>query len=235
MFGIQAIDDKQPIVGITCDSRRIRDGYVFVCISGEKDSGYRYVREAEARGAVAIIADRVIDSKLPVVLYKNPRRKMAECARKIYSYPDKKMYVLGVTGTNGKTTVTHLLRDIFEKNEEKTALIGTNGCYLNHFQTDESFTTSTTPEAPELFSILKNMNELGAQNAVMEVSSHSLAMDRVYGMKFDMAVFTNLSHDHLDFHKNIENYFMAKENLFRVAKKCVINIDDKYGQYFFEM
>ncbi len=223
-----------PVRGITCDSRRIKEGYVFVCICGENDSGYRYVKEAETRGAIAIIADRIIDSKVPVILCCNPRRKMAEYAKKIYSKPDEKMYMVGVTGTNGKTTVTHLIRDIFEKEKRKTALIGTNGCYLNHFLTDESFTTSTTPEAPELFGILKNMNELGAENTVMEVSSHALSLDRVYGMRFDVAVFTNLTKDHLDFHKNMQNYFEAKEKLFKISDRCIINTDDEYGRLLYE-
>ena len=112
------------IKGITCDSRRIKDGYIFVCLCGENDSGYRYVKEAEARGAVAIIADRIVDAKIPVILCHEPRKKMAEYAKKIYSFGDGKMCMIGVTGTNGKTTVTHLLRDILKKAERKTALIG---------------------------------------------------------------------------------------------------------------
>ncbi len=222
------------IKGIACDSRRIKDGYIFVCICGENDSGCRYIREAESRGAVAIIADRAVDARVPVFLYHNPRKKMAEYAKKIYFFGEDNMYIVGVTGTNGKTTITHLIRDIFKENREKTALIGTNGCYLDDVLTDDSFTTSTTPEAPELWSILKSMHELGANNAVMEISSHALSMDRVLGMKFDIGVFSNLTMDHMDFHKNMENYFMAKEKLFEMSEKCVINIDDKYGKRLYE-
>ena len=234
LFGSYQAGQDCTVRGITCDSRRIKEGFIFVCICGEHDSGYRYIKEAETRGAVAIIADRIIDSAVPVILSHNPRRKMAELAKKIYSLADEKMLMIGVTGTNGKTTVTHLLRDVFEKSDTKTALIGTNGCYLNHFLTDENFTTSTTPEAPELWSILKNMNELGARSAVMEVSSHALALDRVYGMNFDVSVFTNLTQDHIDFHKNMENYFKAKEKLFDMSEKCVINTDDEYGKRLYE-
>lgn len=222
------------IKGIACDSRRIKDGYIFVCICGENDSGCRYIREAESRGAVAIIADRAVDARVPVFLCHNPRKKMAEYAKKIYSFGEDSMYIVGVTGTNGKTTVTHLIRDIFKENKKKTALIGTNGCYLDDVLTDDSFTTSTTPEAPELWSILKSMHELGARNAVMEISSHALSMDRVLGMKFDVGVFTNLTMDHMDFHKNMENYFFAKEKLFEMSDKCVINTDDKYGKRLYK-
>ncbi len=222
------------IKGIACDSRRIKEGYIFVCICGENDSGCRYTREAESRGAVAIIADRAVDARVPVFLCHNPRRRMAQYAKKIYSFDDNSMYIVGVTGTNGKTTITHLIRDIFNENKKKTALIGTNGCYLDDVLTDNSFTTSTTPEAPELWSILKSMHELGARNAVMEISSHALSMDRVLGMKFNIGVFSNLTMDHMDFHKNMENYFIAKEKLFEMSDECVINTDDKYGKRLYE-
>ena len=234
LFGTYWNGQNYRISGITCDSRRIKPGYVFVCLSGERDNGYRYIKEAETRGAVAIIADRYVNSEIPVILCCNPRRKMAEYAKKIYSLPDEKMYMLGVTGTNGKTTVTYLLRDIFVKDSRKIAMIGTNGCYLNNHLTDESFTTSTTPESCELFGILKNMYDLGAGNAVMEVSSHALSLDRVYGIKFDVSVFTNLSQDHMDYHKNMENYFCEKEKLFEASDRCVINTDDKYGKRLYE-
>ncbi len=222
------------IKGIACDSRRIKEGYIFVCICGENDSGCRYIREAESRGAVAIIADRTVDARIPVFLCHNPRKKMAEYAKKIYSFGENNIYIVGVTGTNGKTTITHLIRDIFNEDNKKTALIGTNGCYLDDVLTDDSFTTSTTPEAPELWSILKSMHELGARNAVMEISSHALSMDRVLGMKFDVGVFSNLTMDHMDFHKNMENYFKAKEKLFEMSEMCAINTDDEYGKRLYE-
>lgn len=234
LFGDKWKGQNCLVKGITCDSRRIKEGYIFVCICGENDSGYRYIKEAEARGAVAIIADRIVEAQIPVILCHEPRKKMAEYAKKIYSFANEKMCMVGVTGTNGKTTVTHLLRDIFNKADIKTALIGTNGCYIDSILTDNDFTTSTTPEAPELWSILKNMHELGANTAVMEVSSHALSLDRVLGVEFDISVFTNLSKEHMDFHKNMKNYFAAKEKLFEVSKKCVINTDDEYGKKLYE-
>lgn len=230
LFDVENIEKNCRIKGITCDSRRIRPGFVFVCLCGEYDSGYLHIREAEARGAVLIVADREIDSHIPVILSHNPRRKMAEYAKRIYSAADEKMHTIGVTGTNGKTSVTHLLRDILCEDGRKTAMVGTNGCYYNIHQTDDGFTTSTTPEAPELWSILKNMYELGAKNAVMEVSSHALALDRVYGMSFNIGAFTNLTQEHLDFHKNTESYFNAKKILMDMAERCVINTDDEYGK-----
>ncbi len=234
LFGTHWSGQNCRVSGITCDSRRIKPGYVFVCLSGERDNGYRYIKEAETRGAVAIIADRYVDSEIPVILCCNPRRKMAEYAKKIYSLPDEKMFMIGVTGTNGKTTVAHLLRDIFIKDSRKTAMIGTNGCYFNNYLTDESFTTSTTPESCELFGILKNMFEFGATDAIMEVSSHAMSLDRVFGINFDVSVFTNLTQDHLDYHKNMEAYFIEKEKLFKVSDRCVINTDDEYGKRLYE-
>lgn len=169
-----------------------------------------------------------------MILCDNPKRTMARLAKKIYGEPDKKMTLIGVTGTNGKTTVTHLIRDILTTAGKKTALIGTNGCYYNHLLTDESFSTSTTPDSAELWRILKYMRELGCEYAVCEVSSHALALDRVYGADFDIGIFTNLTRDHLDFHKNMENYFQAKKILFQMCRFGIINTDDEYGKRLYE-
>lgn len=159
---------------------------------------------------------------------------MAEIAKRIYEKPDEKMKVIGVTGTNGKTSVTHLLREIFINAGEAIGLIGTIGCYFNDTPTNDSFTTSTTPEASELYCILNNMYNCGAKTAVMEVSSHALSLDRVYNMSYDVGVFTNLTQDHLDFHKNMEEYFKAKEKLFDMSAFCVINTDDEYGKRLYK-
>ena len=154
---------------------------------------------------------------------------MAEIAKKIHNDVTK-MYAIGVTGTNGKTTITHLIRDVFEFSQKKIALIGTNGCYLGKNPVDDDFTTSTTPESSELWRILENTKKQGADSFVMEVSSHALAYDRVYGIDFDVGVFSNLTQDHLDFHKTMENYLIEKEKLLKNAKALVINTQDKYGK-----
>ena len=234
LFGTQWTQPDCVIKGITCDSRRIKPGYVFVCLKGHKDSGYRYIKEAEDLGAVAIIADSTINSKIPVLLSNNPREKMAEYAAKIYNRPDEKMSLIGVTGTNGKTTVTHLIRDVIRLNNMNAGLIGTNGCYFNYRKLDEDFTTSTTPESAELYKILNNMYELGAKSVVMEVSSHALELKRVHGMKYKTGAFTNLTQDHLDFHKSMEKYFIAKSRLFEMSERCVINTDNEYGKRLYE-
>lgn len=205
-----------------------------MCLKGKNDTGYRYVKEAIARGAVLILADSPINAKVPVILCSDPREKMAELAKIIYKKSDEKMKVVGVTGTNGKTTTTHLIKDIFVNAKQNTCLIGTNGCYYNNHMTDRTFTTSTTPESCDLFEILKNMHDLGSENAVMEVSSHALSQKRVDGMDFDIAVFTNLTQDHLDYHKSMDEYFKAKEKLFSMAKKCIINTDDEYGKILYD-
>lgn len=201
-----------------------------MCIRGENDSGYRYIYEAENKGAYAVIANSNVHCKIPVILCSEPRKKMARLAKLIYERPDEKLQLIGVTGTNGKTSVTHLIRDILTHSGENTALIGTNGCYFNHTHTDYSFTTSTTPESAEMFEILENMRNIGAKNAVCEASSHALYLDRLYGFDFDVGVFTNLSSEHLDFHINMENYYNAKRMLFEMCKECVINTDDEYGK-----
>lgn len=234
LFGNQWPQENCVIKGITCDSRRIKKGDVFVCVKGRNDSGYRYIKEAEQRGAAAIIADTPIYSNIPVILYCNPRRKMAELAKKIYSAPDDKMTLIGVTGTNGKTTVTHLIRDILLGADKKTALIGTNGCFYNRHLTNESFSTSTTPESADFWKILKDMRDLGSEYAVCEVSSHALELDRVYGASFDLGIFTNLTPEHLDFHKNMEDYYNAKRKLFEMCTDSVINTDDKYGKRLYD-
>lgn len=205
-----------------------------MCLKGKTDTGYRYVKEAIARGARIILADSPINTGVPVILCSDPREKMAEFAKIIYGMPDEKMRIIGVTGTNGKTTTTHLIKDIFVNAKQNICLIGTNGCFYNKHMTDKTFTTSTTPESCDLFEILKNMYDLGSKNAVMEVSSHALSQNRVLGMDFDIAVFTNLTQDHLDYHKNIEEYFKAKEKLFTMAKKCIINTDDEYGKILYD-
>lgn len=234
LFGSSWPKEDCVIRGITCDSRRIKPGFVFVCIKGYKDSGYRYVKEAENSGAAAIIADSIISCSVPVMLFKNPREEMAKLAKKIYQKPDEALTLIGVTGTNGKTTVTHLVRDILNHAKQKVGVIGTNGCYFNQYLTDESFTTSTTPESCELWSILKNMHDLGAESVVMEVSSHALELDRVAGMEYEIGAFTNLTQDHLDFHKTMEEYFQAKRKLFCQSKRCVINTDDEYGKRLYD-
>ncbi len=234
LFGTQWTQPDCVIRGITCDSRMIKPGYIFVCLKGERDSGYRYASVAQSQGAAAILADSNINVDIPVLLCSNPRKKMAELAKEIYQKPDEKMTMIGVTGTNGKTTVTHLIRDILTLDKENVGLIGTNGCFYNIHQTDESFTTSTTPEACEMYKILKNMYDLGAKSSVMEVSSHALMLERVWNMSYDIGAFTNLTSDHLDFHRNMEEYFKAKEKLFEISNQCVINTDDNYGKRIYE-
>ena len=234
LFGTQWTKEDCVIRGITCNSQRIKPGYVFVCLEGEKDTGFRYIEDARNKGAAAILADSHVEVNIPVILCANPRRKMAELAKKIYQKPDEKMTMTGVTGTNGKTTVTHLIRDCLIEDNRAVGMIGTNGCYYNNTLLDESFTTSTTPESGELYKILDSIREQGAEYTVMEVSSHALSLDRVYSTCYDIAAFTNLTQDHLDFHKSMEKYYFSKEKLFEMSKQCVINTDDEYGRRLYE-
>lgn len=234
LFGKDWAGEDIPISGISCDSRMIKQGYVFICIKGYKDSGYRYIDKAIKNGAEVIVCDSPVHCSVPVILRMDPRREAAVLSKRFFGSPDEKMYLTGVTGTNGKTTVTHIIRDMYCGEERDILLIGTVGCYIDHSPLPKSLSPKTTPSAEELMKMLSECEKRNVKAAVMEVSSHALCEERVFGMDFDTAVFTNLTQDHLDFHKNMENYFSEKRKLFESAKLCVINTDDEYGKRLYD-
>lgn len=234
LFGRLWYGEDKEIKGITCNSQRIKNGYIFVCLKGEKDNGYKYVNDAVKNGAVAVIAQSFVHCVVPVILVDEPRIEMARLSKKIYECIDEKMSVVAVTGTNGKTSVSHIIRDVLNSLDINTALIGTNGVYYNNKYENESFTTQTTPEASELWKILKKMHEKGAKTALLEASSHALYSNRLYGLKVDVGIFTNLTSEHLDFHKDMESYKKAKEILLKMSRVCVINTDNRYGRELYE-
>jgi UDP-N-acetylmuramoyl-L-alanyl-D-glutamate--2,6-diaminopimelate ligase len=219
------------------NSKSVAAGDVFFAIKGLKSDGNEYIDEAISRGANAVFSDRVkdIDSK-PIYKVADCRKAMAVLSNVYFGYPSLKMKLIGVTGTNGKTTVTHLINHILEHAGKKTGLIGTNGNVINKRVIETSF---TTPESIDLNKILSEMYENGAEYVTMEVSSHSLAMKRVFGLEFDTAIFTNLTPEHLDFHENMESYLGAKKILFDSMKRInskgyrttvIYNSDDEYGK-----
>jgi len=225
--------DDVKIFGITHDSRAVQPGDLYVALRGENSHGINYVDEAIANGAVAIASDshgiKIAKQKSrPSLELVDPRKDMAKIAAKIYGNPESKLTLAGVTGTNGKTTTTHMLRSIFLDAGKRVGVIGTLGIYLDEEHLPGA---RTTPESTDLYAILALMVERGITHVFMEVSSHALALHRVAGIKFDVAVFTNLTQDHLDFHGSMENYFAAKALLFtsEFSNQAVICVDDDWG------
>lgn len=223
------------IQGLTLDSNDVIAGDLFVALPGLKVHGAEFVKSAVTNGAVAVLTDSSVEIKtqVPVIRVENPRFWLGIIADKFYRNPSSAINVIGITGTNGKTTTSYLLQQIWEFNNRTSGLIGTVETRIG----DEVFPTiRTTPEAPELQSTFAIMRERHNLNVVMEVSSHALSLNRVEGTKFSVVAFTNLSQDHLDFHKNMEDYYQAKSRLFKFgfAEKAIINIDDSWGKRLFE-
>lgn len=212
------------ITGVACDSRLVENGFVFVCIKGYETDGHIFARKAQEMGACVIVAEDSIDVDIPVVKVKDTRRIFAVLCAGFYQNPTKEFNLIGITGTNGKTTVTYLVKTILENCGHKVGLIGTNQNMIG----DKVFKTErTTPDSFELNRLFRQMADEKCDTVIMEVSSHSLYLDRVYGCEFDVGAFTNLTQDHLDFHKTMENYLDAKAILFTMCKKGVINADDE--------
>ncbi len=208
------------ISGLSFDSRDVQTGDMFFCISGGTHDGHEYASEAIERGAVALIVERELVTPVPQVVVRNSREAMGYFSCVYYGFPSKELDVVGVTGTNGKTTTTEIITEILSTAGIASQSIGTLTGVL------------TTPEAPDLQRQFRSLVNDGIQSVVMEVSSHALSQYRVSGTEFDIGVFTNLSHDHLDFHNDLEDYFKAKCSLFteNQCKTAVVNIDDPFGQ-----
>ncbi len=227
------IDNKliSNTTGITYDSRKVKLGNVFVCIKGEHTDGHNYAQQAAENGAALIITQKNLSNiSCPQIVVKDTKLALAQLSAKFYDYPSKKLGIIGVTGTNGKTTVTHIVETIFEKAGISCALIGTLGNRPSS-GADYSSTEHTTPQASDLQQILASFADKGLERAVMEVSSHALEQNRVAECEFSGAVFTNLTQDHLDYHITMENYFEAKSILLRLLKNdsyAIVNSDDDY-------
>ena len=224
------------ITGISYNSKTTKKGDIFVCLVGEHTDGHEFAQDAINAGAAALLVERKVEgTKIPQVVVSSTRHKIADIADRFYSCPSKGINLIGVTGTNGKTTVTHLIQKIFEENNQKCALIGTLGYKLSS-NGEYRDAKHTTPQAPELQATLRMIKDVEKiDNVVMEVSSHALDQNRVGGCRFNGAVFTNLTQDHLDYHITMENYFKAKALLFNRLTEgdfSVINADDEYGDRF---
>lgn len=223
------------ISNVAYDSRKVVSGTLFVAVKGLKTDGHLYTKDAMAKGAAALLieegtAAEASSFNIPVMTVPDSRTAMARVAVNYYGAPSKRLRLIGVTGTNGKTTTTYLIKSIFGGWNKKVGLIGTISYSNGERVLDASH---TTPEALEFQGLLREMVDNGCEYAVTEVSSHALALKRVYGTDFHTAVFTNLTQDHLDFHANMEDYFRAKALLFSdlsPRNRAVINIDDPYGK-----
>jgi len=220
------------ILGLAYSSKEIRPGFLFAAIRGEKRDGFEFVGEALERGAAAVLSDRPRPQnwKGPWVQAIDVREALALAAASFYGHPSMKLKVIGITGTKGKTTLTYLLESIFQKAGYQVGVIGT----INYRWPNMARSAPrTTPEAPDLQRMMSEMAEQGVTHCVIEASSHALDLKRVWGVHFDIAVFTNLSAEHLDYHDSMEDYFEAKKRLFFLnAKKrtAVVNLDDPWGK-----
>ncbi|MCI0745459.1 MAG: UDP-N-acetylmuramoyl-L-alanyl-D-glutamate--2,6-diaminopimelate ligase [Verrucomicrobia subdivision 3 bacterium] len=233
VLGVEGAMDRD-ISGITYDSRRVTPGMLFVAIPGQKADGHDFIHNAIGRGAVAILCERNggLPQKATKVKVANVREALARVASSFFEHPSSNLKVIGVTGTNGKTTVSFLTKAILESAGIKTGLMGTV-----HYEIGDRVIPAqrTTPESLEVQQMMAQMLRAGCQACVMEVSSHALEQKRIFGIDFDVAVFTNLTRDHLDFHGTMESYFAAKRNLFlslghgQKKAAAVINIDDAFG------
>lgn len=218
----------QPVTAIAYDSRAVTPGAVFVAVRGARTDGADHIQDALARGALAVVGEG-LSSELPAIDVPDGRVALAALAAAFHGHPSEQLLVVGVTGTNGKTTTTYLLEAIFERAGLPCGRIGTVGYRI---RTDERPAARTTPEAPDLQRLLREMVDAGCGACAVEVSSHALDLKRVDFIRFAGAVFTNLTRDHLDFHGDMERYFAAKRRLFELlpaGAPAAINVDDPWG------
>lgn len=225
--------DNIEVGKIEYDSREIKSGDVFFCIEGYNTDGHKFIESAVKNGATAIVCQKRPEN-LPdcsVIMVDDTREALAISSASFYGHPADKMKLIGITGTNGKTTSTYIIKSILEQAGYKVGLIGTIANYIGDKRVPSH---RTTPESLELHRLFRQMVDEGIEYCVMEVSSHSLYLKRVFGITFKEAIFTNLTQDHLDFHKTFENYYNAKLILFNNSQNSIINMDDTYGKRIYE-
>ncbi|QDI90604.1 UDP-N-acetylmuramoyl-L-alanyl-D-glutamate--2,6-diaminopimelate ligase [Salicibibacter halophilus] len=228
------------VTSVEMDSRLAQAGTLFVAIRGFTVDGHRYAQEAVEKGAVAVVAEEDVNVDVPTVIVTDTKRALAQIANRFYHSPTHSLNLIGVTGTNGKTTTTHLLNQILQDDERKTGLIGT---LYTQYNDEVLEAKNTTPESLILQRTFSDMKEKGVTDVTMEVSSHALSLGRVRGTEFNIGVFTNLSIDHLDYHETMDDYKQAKGLLFsqlgnaydKDLKVAVVNNDDPYARYMIDV
>jgi UDP-N-acetylmuramoyl-L-alanyl-D-glutamate--2,6-diaminopimelate ligase len=215
------------VTSLAYSSERVEPGTLFFCVPGFEADGHDFAQRAVERGAAALVLERPLGLGVPEVVVPDVRAEMGPVAARFFGDPTAELRVVGITGTNGKTTTAFLLRDLLEAEGIQTGLLGT----VKHVVGGrEEPVERTTPEAIDLHRSLRRMLEAGDRACAMEVSSHALALGRTNGMRFDYRVFTNLTQDHLDFHETMEDYFLAKVKLFDEPGPALVNVDDPYGR-----
>ena len=233
-------DVDRDIAGIAYDSRQTRNDYLFAALPGSRTDGIDYVSDAVDRGACAIVSERPVTDTQDAthVRVQDSRQALAEISAQFHGRPSTRLRTIGITGTNGKTTVAFMLRTILDRVGHRVGMVGTVRYEIG---TRSIPASRTTPEAPDLQGMLADMLRADCDHAVIEVSSHALSQKRVWGIDFDTAIFTNLTHDHLDYHGSMEDYFAAKSLLFRwmhngeARPKGVVNIDDPWGRRLLDL
>src|SRR5215469_9927004 len=229
---VLAQSGNPPITGVEYDSRRVKPGNVFVAIRGESSDGNQFIERAVASGAIAVVTDAdSLPNNVAWAQVSHGRRALARLSANFYQHPAEKLAIAGITGTNGKSTTAFLVESILKVGRRGTVLIGT---IEYHVAGKVLSAPHTTPESLELNRLFSTAVDSGTTEVVMEVSSHALAQERTYGIPFDVAVFTNLTRDHLDYHNTMEEYFAAKQVLFtgagaREPRVAIVNLDDEYG------
>jgi UDP-N-acetylmuramoyl-L-alanyl-D-glutamate--2,6-diaminopimelate ligase len=233
-FDSTLFDQEIKISGVALNANMVKPGDLFIALQGAKTHGLNFVAEAIANGAVAVLSDKSAEISIPIFNSKDAKRLVGKISAWFNEEPFSKLFAVGITGTNGKTTSVNLLNQIWQLSGRKTGVIGTIGTEINETKYSG---VRTTPEASELQSIAALMIQEKVSNLAMEVSSHALVQERLSGAHFKIAGFTNLTQDHLDFHESMENYFEAKSRLFNddLSDLSVINIDDPYGKKLFAL
>ena len=224
------VDMEMEINSISYDTRTMQPGCLFVALPGSKTDGHRYLLQALEQGAAAVLCQVPPNKAGPWLTTPEPRLALAQISANWFGHPGRELVLIGVTGTNGKTTTTHLIKAMLEGVlHTKVGLIGTNRNMIGALELPAQ---RTTPESHELQQLLRQMADRGCTHVVMEVSSHALAQHRTAGLRFDVGIFTNLTRDHLDYHGSMEQYRAAKQRLFEQSDRAVINLDDEAGAYY---
>ena len=226
---VTAIGDTE-ISSVTDDTRKVTEGSLFVCVKGGSFDGHTAAKEMLEKGAAAVVCERDLGLGDRQIITENSRKLYGQICSAWFGHPERKMKMIGVTGTNGKTTITNVIKHILMKNGHKTGLVGT---IQNEIGDEILHTDNTTPMAYDFMGLLAKMADAGCEYVVLEVSSFGLCQYRIGSSYFDVAVFTNLTQDHLDYHKDMEDYYQAKKMLFDICDCAVINADDDYGRRLF--
>lgn len=234
-FDVYTLGEDKEISGLCCNSKEVKANDLFFCINGTHTDGHKFALDAVKNGAVAVVCEKELDlpKQVTQIIVPSSRKAMGEFASEFYGNPQKNMKVIMVTGTNGKTTTTYLLKKVLEDAGFSVGLIGTNGTLIGNKHINSNL---TTPDPIELFGILRQMEKNGCDFVCMEASAHALYLDKLSGLKADISILTNITQDHLDFFRTMENYVKAKRKLFEPesSRFCVINTDNSLAKSIFE-